>query len=51
MGNFKKGVSELVKKGYPKDYAAAVMYKAGVAKYGKKGMEKKALAAKNKKRP
>lgn len=44
MGNFKKGVEKLEKKGYSPNYAGAVMYKAGVAKYGKSGMAAKAAA-------
>lgn len=48
MGNFKKGVEKLESKGYPKEYASAIMYKAGVAKYGKKGMEKKAIIGRRK---
>lgn len=44
MGNFKKGVEKLEKKGYSKDYAGSVMYLAGKAKYGKAGMTAKSVA-------
>jgi len=49
MGVFKKLVGKLEAKGLSKQEAGGIAYKEGVAKYGKKGMEKKAIAANKKK--
>lgn len=48
MSRFSKLVNKLRKKGYGKNYAGAIAYRAGEKKYGKKGMEEKALAGKRK---
>jgi hypothetical protein len=42
LSKFKKLQMSLERKGYSKDAAGAIAYKVGVAKYGKKGMAKKA---------
>lgn len=43
-GAFKKLVGKLEKKGYSKRYASGVAAKVGRAKYGAKGMARKAAA-------
>lgn len=49
-GAFKRGVAALEKKGLPKSEAGGIMYKQGVKKYGKAGMEKKARAGRSRAR-
>jgi hypothetical protein len=48
MGAFTKLKSSLMKKGYSAAAAGSIAYKAGVAKYGAKGMAKKAAAGRRK---
>ena len=47
-GAFKKLVRKLEAKGKSPEQAGGIAYKAGVAKYGKEGMAKKAEAGKKK---
>jgi hypothetical protein len=48
MSKFKQFQASLERKGMSKDEAGAIAYKAGVKKYGKKGMAKKAALGRKK---
>ena len=48
MGKFKALVKKLEAKGLPASEAGGIAYKQGVKKYGKAGMQKKAMAGRKK---